>query len=128
MSPKRSKNRQGLAAVSLRPPCTALRLESWEAAIPSKMFVSNARTWRDYREVLILTQVFTRMLGKLEQLITDPIQPASRFQLLSAVTALEFGNKSRVLGTFNCELRIILWFRFHQQCMNNKAGTWLYLT
>ena len=88
-----SRSRIGPAAISLRPPCPAPRLESWEAAIPSKTFVSNARTWRDYREVLVLTQEFIRMLGKLEQ-TADPIQLASRFQLLSAVRTFGFGNKS----------------------------------
>lgn len=40
MFPEMSRSRHGLAAVSLRPPSIALRLESREAAIPSKMFVS----------------------------------------------------------------------------------------
>lgn len=62
------------------------------------------------------------MLGKLEQLINNSNQCASRFQLLhSAVTDFGFPEKVSGLGTFNCELRIIPWFKFHQQYMHNLA-------
>lgn len=40
---------------------------------------------------------------------------------LSAVTGFGFGEQVSVLGIFNSELRITLWFRFHQRYVHSWA-------